>query len=301
MDRKDASNRQEKMAVFWAFLAAALYTLNAPISKLLLKGVGPTMMAGFLYLGAGVGMFLLGLVRPKLGWGKSEQRLIKKDLPYVLGMILLDIVAPICLMIGLATTTAANVSLLNNFEIVATSLIALFIFHEKINQRLWLAIGLITLSSFMLSWEDPSAMKFSTGSLFVLLACICWGFENNCTRMISRSDPLEIVVLKGFGSGIGSLIIAMTMGEILPPLPLIGLSLLLGFVSYGLSIFCYVYAQRYLGAAKTSAYYAISPFLGVGLSLVIFQERPTPLFWIALIVMIAGTYFLAFPKEKVRQ
>src|SRR5699024_7795479 len=121
----------------------------------------------------------------------------------------------------------------------------------------------ITLSSAILSMEDASSLHFSTGSLFVLLACICWGIENNCTRMMSQSDPLEIVVLKGFGSGLGSLAIAFVVGEQLPPLRLILCALLLGFVSYGLSIFFYVYAQRKLGAAKTSAYYAISPFIGV--------------------------------------
>ena len=197
-------------------------------------------------------------------------------------------------MLGaLRSTTSANASLLNNFEIVATSVIALLVFKEAIGKRLWLAIGLITLSSAILSMEDASSLHFSTGSLFVLLACICWGFENNCTRMMSQSDPLEIVVLKGFGSGLGSLAIAFVVGEQLPPLRLILCALLLGFVSYGLSIFFYVYAQRKLGAAKTSAYYAISPFIGVLLSLLIFQEMPSLSFWAALLIMALGAYFAA--------
>ena len=225
--------------------------------------------------------------------GKNEQKLTRKDFPFAVGMIVLDIAAPICLMIGLRSTTSANASLLNNFEIVATSVIALLVFKEAIGKRLWLAIGLITLSSAILSMEDASSLHFSAGSLFVLLACICWGFENNCTRMMSQSDPLEIVVLKGFGSGLGSLAIAFVVGEQLPPLRLILCALLLGFVSYGLSIFFYVYAQRKLGAAKTSAYYAISPFIGVLLSLLIFQEMPSLSFWAALLIMALGAYFAA--------
>ena len=117
-------------AIFYAVLAAALYALNSPLSKLLLNSVPPTMMAGFLYLGAGIGMALMGLARRKTGYGKQEMRLTKKDLPYTLGMVALDIAAPIFLMIGLTRTTAANASLLNNFEIVATSLIALLVFKE---------------------------------------------------------------------------------------------------------------------------------------------------------------------------
>ncbi len=279
-------------AIFYAILAAALYALNAPVSKLMLKNVPPTMMAGFLYLGAGIGMALMGLVRRRTGLGKQEMHLTRKDLPFTLGMVVLDIAAPIFLMIGLSRTTSANASLLNNFEIVATSLIALLIFKEKIGRRLWIAIGLITLSSILLSVEDAGSFRFSVGSLFVLLACVCWGLENNCTRNLSHSDPLEIVVIKGFGSGIGSVIIGRVAGE---PLPLWGdilRILLLGFVAYGLSIYFYVYAQRDLGAAKTSAYYAIAPFIGVLLSFIMFREIPGVLFFIALAIMVAGTWMV---------
>lgn len=238
---------EKRTSIVWALLAAALYAISSPVSKLLLQEVEPTMMAALLYLGAGLGMLLLGIVRRRLGLGASEQRLTRRDLPYTVGMIVLDVAAPICLMVGLTSTTSANASLLNNFEIVATSLIALLVFREAISRRLWLAIGLITLSSLILSFEDASSLSFSSGSLLVLAACVCWGFENNCTRMMSQSDPLEIVVLKGFGSGLGSLAIALAVGESLPALPSVLGALLLGFLAYGLSIFFYVYAQRQLG------------------------------------------------------
>ena len=205
-------------------------------------------------------------------------------------MILLDSAAPICLMGGLTTATPANASLLNNFEIVATALIALVIFKEPVGRRLWLAIGCITLSCMLLSFEDASSLRFSSGSLLVLLACVFWGFENNCTRMMSESDPLEIVVLKGFGSGLGSLFIALFLGEELPGGRVLWSALGLGFVAYGLSIFFYVHAQRKLGAARTSTYYAVAPFIGVFLSLLLFQELPGLLFLPALLLMGLGTY-----------
>lgn len=278
-------------AVLWALLAAALYAISTPVSKLLLQDVAPTMMAGLLYLGAGTGMFVLGVVRRGIKQLPREQHLTRRDLPYTVGMVLLDIAAPICLMVGLTRTTSANASLLNNFEIVATALIALMVFREKISRRLWLAIGLITLSSMILSFEDASSLQFSFGSLFVLAACVCWGFENNCTRMMSASDPLEIVVIKGFGSGLGSLLIALVVREPLPAPEVLPVVLALGFVAYGLSIFFYVYAQRRLGAAKTSAYYAVAPFIGVLLSRLILRESFTQVFLIALFIMMAGTYF----------
>ena len=74
----------------------------------------------------------------------------------------------------------------------------------------------------------------------------------------------------------------------------IGAVLLLGFVSYGLSINFYISAQKHIGAAKTSAYYSIAPFLGVIFSLFLLGERPTPQFYIALIVMIVGTILIVF-------
>ena len=154
------------------------------------------------------------------------------------------------------------------------------------------AIGLITLSSILLSVEDESSFQFSVGSLFVLAACVCWGMENNCTRCLSKSDPLGIVVIKGFGSGLGSVLIGLVLGEPLPMLGDILKILLLGFVAYGLSIYFYVYAQRDLGAARTSAYYAVAPFIGVLLSFMIFREIPGVLFFIALAIMIAGTWMV---------
>lgn len=285
------TKKKQKQAVFFAILAAALYAINAPISKLLLNNVSSAMMAAFLYLGAGMGVFIVQIVQKKRNKEKSEKSLTRKELPYTIGMVVLDIAAPLFLMAGLTMTTSANASLLNNFEIVATSVIALIIFHEKVSKRLWIAIGLMTLASLILSFEDVSSLSFSMGSVLVLLACICWGFENNCTRMLSQKNPIEIVIIKGFCSGTGSLVIALIVGEKFPDWIYIAGVLVLGFFAYGLSIFFYIYAQRYLGAAKTSAYYAVSPFIGVAVSFVMFREAPTVWFVVALVIMVGGTYF----------
>ena len=156
----------------------------------------------------------------------------------------------------------------------APAMIALMVFHEHISPRLWLGILFITLSCALLSFEDLSSLRFSSGSLFVLLAACCWGMENNCTRKISSRDPLQVVLLKGIFSGTGSIVIGFVIGERITHLRYIPLVLLLGFVAYGLSIYFYVYAQRELGAARTSAYYAVAPFIGSFLSLIIFRSMP---------------------------
>lgn len=277
-------------ATFYAFLAAALYALNSPLSKLMLLRVPAAMMAGLLYLGAGLGLLPLLFFQSRQNHLKAELPLTRKELPFTASMIVLDIAAPVFLMIGLSSSSAASASLLNNFEIAATALIALLLFHEPVGKRLWAAIVLVTLASIILSFEHTDSLSFSHGSLFVLLACVCWGFENNCTRKLSSKNPLEIVIVKGFGSGTGSLLIALIRREHLTDYSCLFPALLLGFVAYGLSILFYIYAQRGLGAAKTSTYYAVSPFIGALLSLLLFREIPSCSFFIALLFMLAGTW-----------
>lgn len=278
------------IAVFYALLAAVLYAINTPVAKILLNDVPATFMAAFLYLGAGSGVGILYLFHRK---NESEgERLTKADLPYTIGMIVLDIFAPIFLMLGVRLGTASNASLLGNFEIVATTLIALLLFKEAVTKRLWLAILFITLASMILSFEGDGSFQFSYGSLFVLLAAVCWGLENNCTRKISEKSTYQIVVLKGFLSGGGSLLIARLVGEELPAFHFILMAMLLGFVAYGLSIFTYIRAQRNLGAAKTSAYYAVAPFIGAFLSFVLIGEPLTWVYLLALALMLVGTFFV---------
>lgn len=284
--------KKKETATFLAILAAALYAVNIPISKLLLEKVPPTMMAAFLYLGAGVGMLIFSLIRRIIGNTGKTEHLTRKELPYTISMVVLDIAAPILLMIGITMTNSANVSLLNNFEIVATSIIALLIFKEMISKRLWIAIGTVTAASVILSFEGAGSFTFNIGSLFVLGACVCWGFENNCTKMISNRSSEEIVIIKGVFSGTGSLIVAMLLQENFPELKYILMVLLLGFVAYGLSINFYVMAQKDLGAAKTSAFYSIAPFLGVAFSMLLLGERPSIQFYIALGLMIIATVFM---------
>lgn len=278
---------QKSIATGYAILAAALYAINAPFSKLLLSRVQPTTMAGLLYLGAGLGLLsFYGL----FGKGKTDAPpLTRAELPYTLGMILLDIAAPILLMKGLTLTNSANASLLNNFEIVATSLIAAFFFREVLSRKLICAIALVTLASIILGFEGSDSFRFNLGSLYVLGATCCWGIENNCTRMLSGHSSVQITTIKGLCCGLGSLALAFLAGESLPSPLLILAVLVLGFVAYGLSINFYIMAQKDLGAAKTSAYYSIAPFLGVIFAMVLLGEQPGLRFYIGLVLMIGAT------------
>lgn len=274
-------------AIMFAFLAAVFYAINVPISKVLLQHVGPTTMAALLYLGAGIGIGMMSLFNKKDR--EKAESLTKAELPYIVGMIVLDIAAPIFLMLGISYGSSANASLLGNFEIVATTVIALILFKEAVTKRLWLAIGLITLSSILLSFEGTDSFHFSYGSLLVIMATVCWGLENNCTRELSSKSTYQIVMLKGLCSGLGALVISLIKKESFPGFGYIAIALALGFVAYGLSIFMYVRAQNVLGAAKTSAYYAVNPLIGALLAFVFLSESLSWMYVIALIVMVIGS------------
>ena len=274
-------------AIMFAFLAAVFYAINVPISKVLLQHVGPTTMAALLYLGAGIGIGIMSLFNKKDR--EKAESLTKAKLPYIVGMIVLDIAAPIFLMLGISYGSSANASLLGNFEIVATTVIALILFKEAVTKRLWVAIGLITLSSILLSFEGTDSFHFSYGSLLVIMATVCWGLENNCTRELSSKSTYQIVMLKGLCSGLGALVIALIKRESFPGIGYIAIALALGFVAYGLSIFMYVRAQNVLGAAKTSAYYAVNPLIGALLAFVFLSESLSWMYVIALIVMVIGS------------
>jgi drug/metabolite transporter (DMT)-like permease len=293
-------SKHRTSAIGMALLAALLYGVSAPIAKRLLDDLTPILLAALLYLGAGIGMAVVQVLKNQRRKPSKEATIAKSDAWYVAGMILLDVAAPIFLLFGLNLTTAANAALLNNFEIVATTLFALFVFREAIGKRMWLAIVLITSASILLTINDLSAFTFSLGSILVLAATVCWGLENNCTRMLSIKDPLQVVVLKGFGAGIGALAIALFVGVGEIRLGAVAIALLLGFVAYGMSIFFYISAQRHLGAARTSAYYAAAPFIGVLISWALFDVSLTVTFFAALVLMLFGAYLAVFERHSHR-
>ena len=282
---------EKPKAILLAITAAALYALSTPFSKLLMTQIPPSFMAGLLYLGAGLGMIPLCFVK-NISSSISTRRITRQDLPYIFGMVSLDIAAPIFLMTALIKVSAANISLINNLEIATTSVIAFLIFKEKISVRLWIGILLISTAGIILSFEGSKSLSFSPYSFFAFLACLCWGFENNCTRKLSDCDTTKIVIIKGLGSGVGAILVALITGERIGFSSFIFLALLLGFFAYGLSVFTYIQAQRFLGAAKTSSYYAVSPFIAALLSIAIYKEFPGVAFCIAFIIMAAGTFVI---------
>ncbi len=280
--------------VLQALTAAVFFGASAPFAKLLLGDISPIFLAAFLYLGSGMGISLLKLgqkiIRPAQ---QTEAGIKKEDIKWLAGAILSGgVMAPIVLMVSLQNTPASTASLLLNFEGAGTTLIALLLFKEAISRKAGVAILVITLAGIFLSTNFSGEVGLSLGGLGIIFACMLWGLDNNLTRNISGKDPLVIVAWKGVAAGTFSYLLAFLLGNAMPSFPTIASTMLLGFVSYGMSTILFILSMRGLGAARTSALYGTAPLAGVLLSIIIFGESPSISYILAGILMIAGTHLL---------
>lgn len=283
----------------YGILAAVLFGISAPLSKLLLEGVDPILLAGLLYLGAGLSLGAFLLLSSSLGHGDREAHLEKRDVPWLLGAIVSGgVVGPILLLLGLARTPAATTSLLLNFEVVATGLVALMLFRESVGRRTWWAIAAVAIAGALLSLNPSGGWGISLGAVLVLGACLAWGFDNNFTGRISLKDPKRIVAIKGLVAGSFSLLLGIGLGRPLPALSHALYALALGGVSYGASITLFVQSLRRVGAARTGALFGMAPFVGVVVSLLIFGQLPQLTFFLALPLMFLAAVLLAREKHE---
>ena len=259
------------MPVLLALAAALLFGASTPLAKLLLGTVDPWALAAILYLGSGLGLFVV-----RLFGRRGEAALRRADLPWLAGAILSGgLVGPVLLMLGLARTPGNTASLLLTLEGVATALIAWFAFRENFDRRIALGMAFIVAGSVALAWRGGFDAGGLLGPLAIAGACVAWGLDNNLTRKVSLADPMQIAMLKGLVAGPVSLALAVAQGAALPSWPALAGGALVGFLGYGLSLACFVLALRGLGSARTGAYFSIAPFAGALLAVPLLHEPLT--------------------------
>ena len=279
--------------VVYALLAAALFGASTPFSKTLLAHMAPVTLAGVLYMGSGIGLLACYLVRALLQRGDQNKpvALTATDLPWLGGAIAAGgIAGPVLLMIGLTLTPASAASLLLNMEGVLTAMLAWFVFHEHFDRRIFIGMLLIVVAGALLSWEQIPLLGVPWGALAINGACLCWAVDNNLTRKVSASDPLQIACIKGLVAGSVNLTIALSMGLPLPEARLALMAGLVGFCGYGLSLVMFVLALRHLGTARTGAYFSAAPFVGAAIALLMPGDAPGALFWVAAALMAGGIW-----------
>jgi drug/metabolite transporter (DMT)-like permease len=259
--------------VLAALLSALLFGAGTPLAKLLLDDVGPWLLAGLLYLGAGSGLLLYRQVRRA-----PRVRLARGEAPWLAGAILAGgVLGPVLLMLGLAKMPASGASLLLNAESVFTALLAWFVFKENVDRRIALGMAAIVAGALVLSWSGDAGFAGVVPTLAVLGACLAWGIDNNLTRKLSLTDATWIAAIKGLVAGTVNLVLAFALGASLPSLPIVGAALVLGFVAYGVSLALFVIGLRHLGTARTGAYFSVAPFFGAGVALALGEAVTVPL------------------------
>ncbi|HJQ20269.1 MAG TPA: EamA family transporter [Gemmatimonadaceae bacterium] len=279
-----------RKGVAFALGSAVLFGASAPAAKALLDAVSPQLLAGLLYLGSGLGLGIVRLLQTRTA-RKVEGSLSRSDLPWFGAAIVSGgVVGPVLLMIGLIHTPASSASLLLNLEAVFTAALAWIVFHENVDRRIALGMLSIVIGGVLLGWQGGAAWAGTVGPLAIASACLCWAIDNNLTQKVAASDAVQIAMLKGLCAGAVNTLIALLLGATFPIVARVVMALLLGFVSYGLSLVLFVLGLRHLGTARTGAYFSLAPFVGAAVSLVVFAERPAAMFWIAAALMALGLW-----------
>src|SRR5262245_56075339 len=272
--------------------AAVLFGLSTPLAKSVSPLVQPSLLAGLLYLGSGIGLgvyFLFQLARPQNG--AREASLKRTDAPWLVGAIFVGgVVGPLLLMWGLAQTPASRASLLLNLEGVFTALLAWFVFKENFDARIAWGMALIAAGGVGLSWMGRPERGLPWGALAIVGACLAWAVDNNLTRKVSAGDPVQIAMLKGLVAGSVNTAIGLLLGAKLPD-GIVFLKVgLIGFLGYGISLTFFVLALRHLGTARTGAYFSTAPFVGAGVSVVFLGDALSVGFVLSAILMAAGVW-----------
>ncbi len=275
--------------ILYALLAAALFGASTPFAKLLVGDISPLLLAGLLYLGSGVGLTLVRLVRDR-GWQPAG--LARAEWPWLLGAIFFGgVLGPAALMVGLTHTSGATASLLLNLEAVLTAVIAWVVFKENADRRIVLGMAAIVAGGVVLSWPSESSPSSGwIGPLMVSVACLCWAIDNNLTRKVSASDALFIASSKGVIAGAVNSLLAVSLGAVLPGVVNALSTLVVGLLGYGISLVLFVLALRGLGTARTGAYFSTAPFIGALVSILVFGESTYWAFWVASALMGLGVW-----------
>ncbi|WP_338870900.1 DMT family transporter [Myxococcus stipitatus] len=275
--------------------AAALFGVSAPVAKLLLPSSTPLMLAALLYLGGGLGLTALELLRglrtpPP---DRREAPLARKDVPLLLGVILCGgVVGPVLMLVGLQRLTGVAASLMLNLEGPFTIILALLVFGEHLGRAGALAAGLIMAGATVLGLQEGELRGDVLGILALAGACLAWAVDNNLTQRLSLKDPLALVRFKTLGSGSCTLLLALLTGQSLPTGTVLGAALVLGFASHGVSIVLDAYSLRLVGAAREAAYFATAPFVGALVAVPLLGEHLRPLDLLACGLMAGGVVLL---------
>ncbi|MBN1531111.1 MAG: DMT family transporter [Spirochaetes bacterium] len=270
-----------------AGISAALFGLATPASKLLLHGINPFLLAGLLYLGASAGLLPAVLAKREL---PRAMALRGANRARLLGAVALGgIAAPILLLFGLQYAPASSVSLWLNLELVATALLGALFFRDHLGRRGWAGVLIALASGVMLTLDGGSTG--AVAALLIALACLCWGLDNHFTALIDGISAVQSTFWKGLISGTVNTAVGLLLSRQPAPARYALYAVLLGSLSYGVSIVLYIMSAQRLGAIRSQIVFSSAPFFGVVFSVLLLAERMT-LLQTASFFLLAGAILL---------
>jgi len=273
----------QKKAVLFGLFAGLLFGIATPVSKFLLASLSGYMLAGLLYFGAAL-VFLPYMV--KNFRADVRPALLKNNSLKLLGIIVSGgILGPLFLLAGLNNAHSTSVSIWLNFELVATALLGVLFFKEHLSRYALLGV-LFTISSGILISLNEDATGLKAG-IFVMLACLFWGLDNHLTAIVDGISSQAVTFIKGMVGGMVNItfgIVFSNSTDLLQSQAV--LAVLLGMVSYGISIVFYVSASQIIGATRGQILFSTSPLWGI-LGAAVFLAEPINWSIMASVVLLS--------------
>jgi len=279
----------------YGLAAAALFGMSPPLAKLLLPEAGPLLIAGLLYLGAGLGLLAFERLFYRGSDASRREAPVKPSDRWLLAGIVVagGIVGPVLMLWGLQRVTGVLGSLLLNLEAPFTILVALLLFGEHLGRREAAGAMLIIVAAWLLHYYKPEDLRPDAwGFLALVGACLSWALDNNLSQRLSLRDPVVVTRIKALGAGVCTTILAVIVGESFPRPIVIMAALVLGLFSYGVSLVLDMQALRLLGAAREAAFFATAPFVGAVAAVPILGERWLTSEILATAIMVVGLVLL---------
>ena len=284
-----------------AIVASFLFGLSLPFTKIYLTGIPPLEAAGLTYCACGLTLGVWLLIRRLFNGAGPPLGFTRRDMRYLAGSILFGgIVGPTLGIVGLARATGTVASLLYNLEPVLTVLFAVAIFGDRLGRRA--AKGaFVVLSGSTLIAIDPGNLGNASwlGVVGICGSCAAWALDNNLMQRISGRDPATVIAIKSLAAGLIAIVLSIPFGAVVPDVTTLVAAALMGAIAYAASLMCFVFALRYLGAARTGAIFATAPFIAAVCSMAILRETVTVLTLGAGVILALGVYLLSTEQIAV--
>ena len=258
----------KRTALVIGLLSGLLFGIGTPFSKLLLNEVNSFKLAGLLYLGAAI-IFIPYVLKNY----KEEFHYIMKSktAKSIIGIIIFGgLLGPVFLLFGLKLANSSSVSVWLNLELVATAILGVLFFKDHLDKPALIGVLFSIAAGIMISFQEGIGALYS--GILIALACICWGIDNHLTALVDGTSPQTITFLKGIFAGSTNLIIGMIIGGAYIAPDIVFFSLIVGIVSYGLSIVLYVTSAQHLGATRSQILFSTGPFWGIMAAFVLLSE-----------------------------